>query len=122
MAAVKLPWDLSLQLRGRYHSRQITAQGSRDPRYRIDGGVKKSLGDWAFSVNVRDLLSSSRRKQMTYGSDFEQYTERYRGGCRVQFSVSYSFGNAKARKPDMRKPAGNGGGMGDGGYGGDMDY
>ena len=57
---------------------------------------------------------------MTYGSDFVQESERRGGGRRVQFTVSYSFGNAKARKPDMRKQGG-GGDMG-GGYGGDMDY
>lgn len=120
MASIRLPWDLNLQMTGRYHSRQILAQGSREPRYRIDGGIKKSLGDWSFSVNVRDLLDSRKWNQMTYGSDFVQEAERRGGGRRVQFSVSYSFGNAKARKPDKR-PSGNGeGGSMDGGY--DMDY
>ena len=119
MAAVKLPWDLSLQLRGRYHSRQITAQGSRDPRYRMDGGVKKSLGNWALSVNVRDILDSRKWDQVTYGTDFIQKTERRGGGGRqVQFTVSYSFGNAKPTKPDKHRQSG---GMG-GGYGGETDY
>ena len=120
MASVRLPWDLNLQLNGGYYSRQILAQGSREPRYRLDGGLKKSLDNWSFSVNVRDLLDSRKWNQMTYGSDFVQESERRGGGRRVQFTVSYSFGNAKARKPDMRKQGG-GGDMG-GGYGGDMDY
>ena len=42
--------------------------------------------------------------------------------CYKQLVALAGIRNAKARKPDMRKPAGNGGGMGDGGYGGDMDY
>ena len=79
MASVRLPWDMSLQLSGRYHSRQILAQGSRDPRYRMDGGVKKSLGNWALSVNVRDILDSRKWNQVTYGTDFIQKAER-RGG------------------------------------------
>ena len=119
MASVKLPWDMSLQLRGRYHSRQILAQGSREPRYRIDGGIRKSLGNWSFSVNVRDLLDSRKWNQMTYGADFIQEAERRGGGRRVQFAVSYSFGNAKARKPDARQRRTDAG-MGEGGY--DADY
>ncbi len=98
MASVKLPWNMNLQVNGRYFSRQITAQGSREPRYNIDGGIKKSIGDWAFSINVRDLLNSRKWNQMTYGSNFIQETKRQGGGRRVQFTVSYSFGNAKARK------------------------
>lgn len=113
MASVRLPWDISLQLSGRYYSRQIVAQGSRDPRYRIDGGLKKSLDNWSFSVNVRDLLDSRKWNQMTYGSDFVQETDRRGMGRQVRFSVSYSFGNAKARKPDRRNGyGGEAGGMG----------
>lgn len=119
MASVRLPWDMSLQLSGRYHSRQILAQGSRDPRYRMDGGVKKSLGNWALSVNVRDILDSRKWNQVTYGTDFIQKAERRGGGGRqVQFTVSYSFGNAKPTKPDKHRQSG---GMG-GGYGGETDY
>lgn len=120
MASVLLPWDLNLQLSGRYFSRQITAQGSRDPRYRIDGGLKKSIDKWSFSINVRDLLNSRKRSQATYGPTFEQLSERCRGGRRVQFIVSYSFGNAKPRKPEMRPGSMDGDGMG-GNYGGMED-
>ena len=119
MASIRLPWDMNLQLNGRYHSRQILAQGSRDPRYRVDCGIKKSLGNWSMSVNVRDLLDSRKWEQETFGTDFVQYSERRGGGRQVRFTVSYSFGNAKPTKPTKHRPGGDAAG---GGYGGESDY
>lgn len=95
MASVRLPWDLSLQVTGRYNSRQLTAQGSREPGWNVDAGVRKNLGNWSFSVSCRDLFDSRKMHSIIDGTDYVQEDKRWRGGRRVQFNVKYTFGNNK---------------------------
>lgn len=115
MAQVRLPWDISLQATGRYNSRQLTAQGSREPGWNVDLGLRKNLGDWSFAVNCRDLFDSRRMHSFTYGTDYSQENERWRGGRQVRFTVKYSFGNMKARrdKRSMTEEPADGSGYGD---------
>lgn len=98
MASVRLPWGISFQATGRYNSRQISAQGSREPGWSVDAGLRKSVGDWSFSINCRDLFESRKFHNFTYGTDYSQEAERWRGGRRIQFTVKYSFGNMKAQR------------------------
>lgn len=100
MFSIKLPWSLSFQATGRYASKQLTAQGSRQPGWSVDAGLRKTLGNWSFSISARDLFDSRKFKNITYGEGYTQTTERWRGGRRIQFTVKYSFGN-------MRKQGGN---------------
>lgn len=95
MFSIKLPWSLSFQATGRYSSKQLTAQGSRQPGWSVDAGLRKSLGNWSFSVSARDLFDSRKFKNITNGEGYSQITERWRGGRRIQFTVKYSFGNMK---------------------------
>ncbi|MCH5226249.1 MAG: TonB-dependent receptor [Muribaculaceae bacterium] len=98
MAGVKLPWSLSFQANGGYNSSQLTAQGSRQGGWSVDIGLRKNLGNWSFSVNCRDLFDSRKFKSTTYGPGYSQYTERWRGGRTVRFTIKYSFGNMGAQK------------------------
>lgn len=100
MFSIKLPWSLSIQATGRYASKQLTAQGSRQPGWSVDAGIRKTVGNWSFSISGRDLFNSRKFKNITYGDGYSQITERWRGGRRIQFTVKYSFGN-------MRKQGGN---------------
>ena len=100
MFSIRLPWALSFQATGRYSSKQLTAQGSRQPGWSVDAGLRKTLGNWSFSISARDLFDSRKFKNITYGEGYTQTTERWRGGRRIQFTVKYSFGN-------MRKQGGN---------------
>lgn len=100
MFSIKLPWGLSLQATGRYSSKQLTAQGSRQPGWSVDAGLRKTVGNWSFSISGRDLFDSRKFKNITYGDNFTQTSQRWRGGRRIQFTVKYSFGN-------MRKKGGN---------------
>ena len=100
MLSVKLPWSLSVQATGRYASKQLTAQGSRQPGWSVDAGIRKTLGNWSFSISGRDLFDSRKFKNIVNGPGYTQTTERWRGGRRIQFTVKYSFGN-------MRKQGGS---------------
>lgn len=101
-ANVRLPWGLSIQATGRYASKQLTAQGSRQGGWSVYAGVRKNLGNWSFSLNCRDIFDSRRFKSTTNGIDYTQFDERWRGGRTLRLTVKYSFGNMKA-KPDRRQ-------------------
>lgn len=105
MAGVRLPWDLSFQATGRYNSRQLTAQGSREPGWTVDAGLRKSVGDWSFSLNCRDIFDSRKFHNVIDGTDYTQSDKRWRGGRRIQLTVKYSFGNMKSNKRDRRNEA-----------------
>lgn len=98
MANVKLPWQLAFQATGRYSSAHKEAQGSHQGGWSVDLGLRKTFGDWSLSLNVRDLFDSRRFKNTTVGPDYEQYSERWRGGRTIRLTLKYSFGNMKAKR------------------------
>lgn len=116
MAGLKLPWSMSFQATGNYNSKMLSAQGSRQGGWSVDIGLRKSFGNWSFSLNCRDLFDSRKFKSTTYGPDYTQYNERWRGGRTVRLTVKYSFGNMKQK--NNRKNEGEP--MDSSGYG-DMD-
>ena len=97
MAGLKLPWSMSFQATGNYNSKMLSAQGSRQGGWSVDIGLRKSFGNWSFSLNCRDLFDSRKFKSTTYGPDYTQYNERWRGGRTVRLTVKYSFGNMKQK-------------------------
>ena len=99
MASVRLPWDISFQATGRYNSRMISAQGTREPGWSVDAGLRKSLGNWSFAINCRDIFNSRKMHRTTIGPNYEQETQRWRGGTNVRFTIKYSFGNMKPKQP-----------------------
>ena len=103
MLSVKLPWSLSIQATGRYSSKQLTAQGSRQPGWSVDAGIRKTVGNWSFSISGRDLFNSRKFKNITYGEGYTQTTERWRGGRRIQFTVKYSFGNMTRKQGNRQQ-------------------
>lgn len=111
MANVKLPWQLAFQATGRVSSDQKEAMGSRKGGWSVDLGLRKTFGDWSVSLNVRDLFDSRKWKSATYGENYEQYSERWRGGRQFRITVKYSFGNMKAKRnpqQDMEPMDGSG--------------
>ncbi|MDE6007086.1 MAG: TonB-dependent receptor [Muribaculaceae bacterium] len=98
MANVKLPWQLAFQATGRYASEQKEAQGSRQGGWSVDLGLRKTLGNWSFSLNCRDVFDSRKWKSTTIGENYEQYNERWRSGRQIRLTIKYSFGNMKAKK------------------------
>lgn len=104
MASVRLPWGISFQATGRYNSRQISAQGSREPGWSVDAGLRKSVGDWSFAINCRDIFDSRKWHNKTNGVGYIQESERWRGGTNVRFTVKYSFGNMKSKQQQQGMP------------------
>lgn len=95
----------------------VIAQGTREGNYRLDASLRKDFGKWAVNLNVRDILDSRSRESTTYGNGYSQYSKNWGSGRRFQVTVSYNFGNMKA-KPN-KHTQGEAGGMGGGE---DMDY
>ena len=100
IANFSLPWGVSLQGTGNYNSKQLMAQGHREPNYSVDLGLRKSfLSDkLTLSINARDLLDSREFRTVTAGDGFWQDSENWRGGRRVGFTLTYNFGNMNKKK------------------------
>ena len=104
IANFSLPWGVSLQGTGNYNSKQLMAQGHREPNYSVDLGLRKSfLSDkLTLSINARDLLDSRKFRTVTAGDGFWQDSENWRGGRRVGFTLTYNFGNMNKKKDKIK--------------------
>lgn len=100
IANVILPYGVSLQVTGNYNAKEVVAQGYRKPNYSLDAGLRKSFFDkkLSLSISARDLLDSRRRHSVTSGTGFWQDEENWRGGRRIGFTLTYSFGNMRGGK------------------------
>ncbi|MGN0035644.1 MAG: TonB-dependent receptor domain-containing protein [Bacteroidaceae bacterium] len=111
MANFMLPWSVSLQLTGNYNSRQVVAQGHREPNYSLDAGLRKSFLNRKLSVGIsgRDLFNSRKWHTVTAGEGFEQESKNWRGGRQVSLTLTYSFGNMRGKnRSGKRNDAENG--------------
>ena len=99
-ASVILPYDISIQGTGRYESRQVITQGYRRPSYSIDLGARKNFFNKMFTlaVNCRDLLNSRQWETFTSGDNFTRHQINRRGGRRVNFTLTWNFGNMKQKR------------------------
>lgn len=98
MANVKLPWEMSFQATGRYSSEHKTATGSHQGGWSVDAGLRKTLGNWSFSLNCRDIFNSRKWKNSVNGIGYVEHSERWRAGRTLRLTIKYSFGNMKAKK------------------------
>ena len=103
-ASVILPWSVTMQVTGRYNARRIVAQGFREPDYMLDIGLRKTFNqNWSLSINARDLLDSRSRHSVTINDNFYRDSKNSHGGRSFGFTLTYNFGNMKAKMP-KRKP------------------
>ena len=109
--------NFSGQLTGMYRSPRVVAQGTTSHSYSIDVGLRYTLlnKQLALALNVRDLLDSRARSNTTWGGDgaggFWQFSENRWHSRTVNFTITYSFGNQRGRRPN--RPDGDFGGAGD---------
>ncbi len=105
LANFMLSKTFSGQVTARYTSPQIIAQGTKEDKYSIDFGVRQTFLDRKLSVNlnVRDLLNSNKDKTNTSGIGFTQSSESFFHTRMINLSVTYSFGNSKPKRQDMKK-------------------
>ncbi len=99
-ASLMLPYDISVQLSGRYNSREAITQGHRPARYSMDFGIRKNFLNKLFtlSINCRDLLDSRAWKSETGSDTFQRYQENRRNSRNFSATLTWNFGNLKSRK------------------------
>ncbi|MBO7230006.1 MAG: TonB-dependent receptor [Bacteroidaceae bacterium] len=103
-ASIILPWNMTMQITGRYNARRIVAQGYINPDYMLDIGLRKIFNQhWSLSLNARDLLNSRHRHTITENTSFYRDSKSSHGGRTFGFTLTYNFGNMKAKMP-KRKP------------------
>ena len=105
LASLLLPKNFSVQLTGNYRSRQVVTQGYRRANYNVDLGVRKTFFDrqLAVSLNCRDLFNSRHWETVTSSTTFEREQRNWRGGRRVQLTVTWNFGNMKGKRPQRQQ-------------------
>lgn len=103
-ASIILPWAITMQATGRYNAKRIVAQGHREPNYSVDLGLRKSFNQHlSISLNVRDLLDSRGWHTITGDKNFVRDAENRHGGRRFSATLTYSFGNMKAKRPTRQQ-------------------
>lgn len=104
-ASLILPYDISVQATGRYEARQVITQGYRKPSYSVDLGARKNFFNKLITVavNCRDLLNSRKWETFTSGDNFTRHQINKRGGRRVNFTVTWNFGNMKQKHRQQTK-------------------
>lgn len=104
-ASVMLPYDVSVQLTGRYRSRQTISQGYRKGNGSVDLGVRKSFfnRNLVLSMNCRDLFDTRKWRTYTNSDSFSRYQEQWRSGRTFRFTLTWNFGNMKKRKNQRRE-------------------
>ena len=104
-ASVILPYDISVQATGRYNARQVITQGYRKANYSVDLGMRKNFFNKALTVaiNCRDLLNSRKWVNYTESDTFTRYQMNKRGGRNVNLTVTWNFGNMKAKKKPQKE-------------------
>lgn len=103
-ASYILPWGITMQATGRYNARRIVAQGQRKANYMLDLGLRKSFDEhWSLSVSARDLLDSRSWHTVTGDENFRRDSENRHGGRTISATLTYSFGNMKAKRPTKKQ-------------------
>lgn len=103
-ASLMLPYDISVQVGGRYNARQVITQGYRKANYSMEFGARKNFFNKMFTlaVNCRDLLNSRCWENFTSSDTFTRHQMNKRGGRRVNITLTWNFGNMKAKKKPQR--------------------
>lgn len=103
MAQAMLPKGFILQLTGGYNAPRAVSQGTMKANYSLDGGIRKTIGDFTFNLNARDIFNSRGRVIYKSGENYEQTSQMRRSTREITLSVTYAFGNMKQnnRKRDQ---------------------
>lgn len=100
IAAVMLPYDISIQASGRYNSRQVLTQGHRPASYGMDLGIRKNFLNRMFTlaINCRDVFNSRKFESYTSSDSFQRYQLNKRRSRTVNFTLTWNFGNSNGKK------------------------
>ena len=105
--------NFSGQISARYRSPRVVAQGTTSHSYSIDLGLRHTFlnKQLALALNVRDLLDSRARRNITWGEGFWQFSENRWHSRSISLTLTYNFGNMQPRR--RNRPDGEMGGGGD---------
>jgi hypothetical protein len=96
--------DFSGQISGNYRSPRVVAQGTTSHSYSIDVGLRHTFlnKQLALALNVRDLLDSRARRNITWGEGFWQFSENRWHSRSISLTLTYNFGNQQRRQRPER--------------------
>lgn len=102
-----LPYNITLQIKGDYRSKEVMAQGTRKAMYGMDAGAKYDFKNKkaSLSLNIRDVFAT-RKWQMTQSGitsliDFSRYMQGTMGNLTFSYRFGKTdFGFKKTKKPD----------------------
>ena len=97
MASVRLPWDLTFQATGRYTSRRLTAQGTLEPGWDVEAGLRRAFGPWSVTLLCKDIFDSKSGHDIVYGNGYTQSIKKWGEGRTLRLALSYSFGSGVKR-------------------------
>lgn len=92
MVSVRLPWDMTFQATGRYNSRRVTAQGTLEPDWDVEAGLRKNIGAWGIALVCKDIFNSKETHNILYGNGYTQSISKWSGGRTLRLAVTYTFG------------------------------
>jgi len=92
--------NFSGQIRANYRSPRVVAQGTTSHSYSLDIGLRHTFlnKQLALALNVRDLLDSRARRNITWGDGFWQFGENRWHSRSISLTVTYNFGNQTGRR------------------------
>jgi outer membrane receptor protein involved in Fe transport len=107
-----LPYNITLQVKGDYRSKEIMAQGTRNAMYVVDAGAKYDFKNKAssLSLNVRDVFNTRNWSMTTTADGVVTDFKRNMRGTVMSLTYSYRFGknnfnfkkNKKSDQQEMR--------------------
>ncbi len=121
-ASLILPYDMTFQATGNYRARQVITQGYRRANYSVDLGLRKNFMNKKFTlaINVRDLFDTRRWRIVTKGDGFSRNMTWHRKAPNINATLTWNFGNTKAKKPKTDQQNGDDDDGNNGGYGNEM--
>lgn len=109
MASLRLPWNMTFQATGRYNSRRVTAQGTVEPDWDVEAGLRKNIGAWGISLMFKDIFDSKKTHDILYGNGYTQSISKWSGGRTLRLAVTYTFGKTHEHGHDHHHHINTGG-------------
>ncbi|ACU02447.1 MULTISPECIES: TonB-dependent receptor domain-containing protein [Pedobacter] len=105
-----LPYNITMQVKGDYRSREIMAQGRRNAMYAVDAGARYDFKNKksSLSLNVRDVFNTRRWSMTTGANNAITDFRRYMQGTMASLTYAYRFGKndfnfKKTKKSDQQE-------------------
>lgn len=109
-----LPYNITLQVKGDYRSKEVMAQGKRNAMYVVDAGAKYDFKNKksSLSLNVRDVFNTRNWSMITGANNSITDFRRNMQGTMASLTFSYRFGKndftfKKNKRSDQQEARGD---------------